>query len=150
MRHINGLQWPESPNSDPNHAFLSSIEAEIITFLSKKAVILILFALQPSYKYFNVAPLPELIVNGLRTKNGAFIRSVMVILITDLTIGPATRCDAVHPRWDVPKLLRYIRIACDVLQCIFQHVGFLLQFLEYLSHLLSDFQTVCSIVMVIP
>ena len=31
---------PESPNFDPNHAFLSSIEAEIITFLPKKAAIL--------------------------------------------------------------------------------------------------------------
>ena len=37
-------------------------------------------------------------------------------------IGPATRCDAVHSRWDVPNLLRYIKIACDVLRCIFQHV----------------------------
>ena len=25
-----------------------------------------------------------------------------------LSIGPATRCDAVQPRWDVPKLLRII------------------------------------------
>ena len=25
--------------------------------------------------------------------------------------------------WDVLKLLRYIKIACDVLRCIFQHVG---------------------------
>ena len=38
-------------------------------------------------------------------------------------IGPATRCDAVHSRWDVPTLLRYIKIACDVLRCIFQHVA---------------------------
>ena len=30
---------PESPNFDPNHAVLSSIEAEIITFLPKKAAI---------------------------------------------------------------------------------------------------------------
>ena len=29
----------ESPNFDPNHAFLSSLEAEIITFLPKKAAI---------------------------------------------------------------------------------------------------------------
>ena len=40
-----------------------------------------------------------------------------------INIGPATRCDAVHPQWDVPKLLRYIKIICDVLRCIFQHVG---------------------------
>ena len=29
----------ESPNFDPNHAFLSSLEDEIITFLPKKATI---------------------------------------------------------------------------------------------------------------
>ena len=40
-----------------------------------------------------------------------------------VSIGPATRCDATHSRWDVPKLLRYIKITCDVLRCIFQHVG---------------------------
>ena len=34
--HINGLLEPESPNFDTNHAFLSSIEAEIITFLPKR------------------------------------------------------------------------------------------------------------------
>ena len=39
------------------------------------------------------------------------------------SIGPATRCDAAHPRWDVLKHLRCIKIACDVLRCIFQHVG---------------------------
>ena len=36
--HINGFLEPESPNFDSNHAFLSSIEAEIISFLPKKAV----------------------------------------------------------------------------------------------------------------
>ena len=59
---LNGFLQPESPNFDPNHAFLSSIEAEIITFLLKKAAILVFCLLWPSYKYFNVAPLPELIV----------------------------------------------------------------------------------------
>ena len=33
---MNGFLEPESPNFDPNHAFLSSIEAEIIAFLPKK------------------------------------------------------------------------------------------------------------------
>ena len=37
--------------------------------------------------------------------------------------GPATRCDAAHLRWDVLKPPRCIKIACDALQCIFQHVG---------------------------
>ena len=57
---------PESPNFDPNHAFLSSIEAEIITFLPKKAAISVVWLLRPSYKYFNVAPFPELIVSPQR------------------------------------------------------------------------------------
>ena len=64
--HINGFLEPESPNFYPNHAFLSSIEAEIITFLPKKAVILVFCLLWPSYKYFNVAPLAELIVRPQR------------------------------------------------------------------------------------
>ena len=42
--HINGFLGPESPNFDPNHAFLSSIEAEIITFLPKKVAILAFLA----------------------------------------------------------------------------------------------------------
>ena len=57
--------------------------------------------------------------------------------------GPATRCDAVHPRWDITKPLWYIKIACDVLRCIFQHVG-----ISAPDSWLS--QTVCSIVIVIP
>ena len=64
--HINGFLEPKSPNFDPNHAFLSSIEAEKITFLPKKVAILVFWLLQPSYKYFNVAPLPELIVRPQR------------------------------------------------------------------------------------
>ena len=64
--HINGFLEHESPNFDPNHAFLSSIEAEIITFLPKKAAILVFCLLWPSHKYFNVAPLPELIVRPKR------------------------------------------------------------------------------------
>ena len=40
--HINGSLEPESPNFEPNHAFLSSIEAEIITFLPKKVAIFFL------------------------------------------------------------------------------------------------------------
>ena len=39
---------------------------EIITFLPKKAAILYFCLLWPSYKYFNVAPLPELIVRPQR------------------------------------------------------------------------------------
>ena len=61
VSHLGFLE-PESPNFGPNHAFLSSIEAEIITFLPKKAAILFFLLLRPSFIYFNVAPLPELIV----------------------------------------------------------------------------------------
>ena len=39
---INGFLKPESPHFDPDHAFLSSKEAEIITFLPKKAAIFFL------------------------------------------------------------------------------------------------------------
>ena len=42
---------------------------------------------------------------------------------TRQAIGPATRCDAVNPRWDVPMHLRCRKIACDALRWRFQHVG---------------------------
>ena len=51
--------------------------------------ILFFWRLRPSYKYFNVAPLPELIDRPQRPLiplNGAFIHSVTVILLTDPTI----------------------------------------------------------------
>ena len=64
--NINGFLEPESLNFDSNHAFLGSIESEIITFLPKKAAIFVCLLLWPSYKYFNVAPLPELIVRPQR------------------------------------------------------------------------------------
>ena len=38
-------------------------------------------------------------------------------------IGPATHCDAILPQWEVLMSLRCIKIACDDLRCIFQHVG---------------------------
>ena len=63
--HINGFLEPESSNFDPKYVFLSCIEAEIITFISKKADNFGRL-LQPFYKYFNVAPLPELIVRPQR------------------------------------------------------------------------------------
>ena len=71
MTHINGFLELESPNFDPNHAFLSSIEAEIITFLSKKAAILF---------FLSFMAVPE----APHTKNGAFIRSVTVTQNIDL------------------------------------------------------------------
>ena len=77
---------PESFNFDTTHAFLSSTEAEIILFLKKKAAILVLWLLQLFYKYFNMAPLPELKTRPQRPlipKSGAFIHSVKVILLTD-------------------------------------------------------------------
>ena len=62
----NGFLKPESPHFEPDHAFLCSIEPEIITFLPKKAAILFFWLLRPSYKYFDMAPLPELIVRPQR------------------------------------------------------------------------------------
>ena len=38
--------------------------------------------------------------------------------------GPATRCDAAHLRWGVPKLLRCKNITCDALRCKFLHVQY--------------------------
>ena len=41
----------------------------------------------------------------------------------DMCMGPAPRCDATHSRQNVLKPLRCMKIACDALRCIFQHVG---------------------------
>ena len=38
--HINGFLDPEPPNFDPNHDFLSSIEAEMINLLPKKRALM--------------------------------------------------------------------------------------------------------------
>ena len=56
--YINGFLDPESPKFDPSYASISSIEAEIITFMQKKAAILNFCLLRLSYKYFTVNPLP--------------------------------------------------------------------------------------------
>ena len=42
--YMNGFLDLEYPNSDLRHAFLSSVEAEIITFLPKKVTIFAFFA----------------------------------------------------------------------------------------------------------
>ena len=39
-------------------------------------------------------------------------------------LSPATRCDAAHLRWGVPKHLRCRKMACDALGCKFQHVQY--------------------------
>ena len=58
------LGSPHSYNS-PLCTLDGSIEAEIITFLQKKEAILFFYAFSASsYKYFNMAPLPELIIEG--------------------------------------------------------------------------------------
>ena len=72
------------------------------------------------------------------------------MLVHMSSIGPATRCDTAHLRWDVLKALRCIKIACDVLRCIFQHVGnfstdfgisqhFIVQFPIGLHHCMIEF-----------
>ena len=44
------------------------------------------------------------------------------------------------------KALQYIKITCDVRDAFSNMLEVLLPILEYISYLLSDFQTVCSIV----
>ena len=48
---MNGFPEFKSPNVDPKHGFLGSTEAEIISFLLKKAAILILDIFGPSYDF---------------------------------------------------------------------------------------------------
>ena len=51
------------PNGGPIDIFLSSVEAKIINCLPKKVAIFFFFLrLRLFSKYFNVAPLPELMV----------------------------------------------------------------------------------------
>ena len=59
---------------------------------------------------------------------GSYLLRVVVELavrmaVNDEYIGPATRCDAAHLRWEVLKPLRCSKIASDGLRSIFQHVG---------------------------
>ena len=63
---INGFLYLKFPTFDRKHGFLSSIEAEIISFLQKKAAIVIFDILGPSYDFFEVAPHPKLINRTLR------------------------------------------------------------------------------------
>ena len=56
----------EYTNFDPKYGFLSSIEAEIISVVLKKADIFILGILHPSFDYFRVAPHPNLINRTLK------------------------------------------------------------------------------------
>ena len=47
----NGFLDLEYPNFDPKHGFLSSVEAEIISFFQKKAAISIFGVLRPSFDF---------------------------------------------------------------------------------------------------
>ena len=87
-QHLHYLESHESPNFDPNNAFLSRLEAEIITFLPKKAAIFCCCLLQPSYKCFNVAPLPELIVRPQRP----LIPKMVLLSALGGQSGAAVRC----------------------------------------------------------
>ena len=81
---INGFLEHESPEFHAKHASLSSIEAEIISFLPKKAAFLFCFCGRPlnistrlpfhSYRYAHLA------------KKWAFIPSVTVTLLAGPTI----------------------------------------------------------------
>ena len=74
-------------------------------------------------------------------------------------LGPATSCNAAHPRWDILIHLRCCKITCDGLRCIFQHVGNfapdfrisqlnIVRFSNGLQHsdgYLTDFPVVCDL-----
>ena len=55
--YINGFPDLKSPNSDPKHDFLSGIEAEIISFLLKKAAIFIFVIFGPSNNILRWLPI---------------------------------------------------------------------------------------------
>ena len=61
LEFTNKILDHEFPDFDPNHTFLTSIEAEIITFLVVKGDRFCFFDFAAIvHEYFNVAPLPEL------------------------------------------------------------------------------------------
>ena len=55
--HMNGFLDFEYLNSDPKHGSLSSIEAEIISFLSNEAAIFIFGILRPSFGFSRWLPI---------------------------------------------------------------------------------------------
>ena len=55
--YMNGFPGLKSPNFDPKHDFLSSIEAEIISFLLKKAAIFIFVIFGQSNKILRWLPI---------------------------------------------------------------------------------------------
>ena len=72
---------------------------------------------------------------------------LLTTLCTLISKGPVTRGDAAHPRWDVLKPPRCIKIACNALRCFSNMLEIWLPILEYLSCSSSDFQTIFSIMM---
>ena len=73
--YMNGVPDLKSPNFDTKHEFLSSIGAEIISFLLKKAAIFILRHFWSIPYFFKVAPHPNLMDRTLRLGS----RSVVVL-----------------------------------------------------------------------
>ena len=55
--YMNGFPDLKSPNFDPKHDFLSGIEAEIISFLLKKAAIFIFVIFGPSNNILRWLPI---------------------------------------------------------------------------------------------
>ena len=55
--YMNGFLDLEYPNFDPKHCFLSSIEAEIISFLPSKSAIFNFSILRPSFGYSRWLPI---------------------------------------------------------------------------------------------
>ena len=54
------------------------------------------------------------------------IQTLLKLWLSVLQQGPVTRCDVAHLRWYVLKSLHCIdiKIACDLLRCIFYHVSY--------------------------
>ena len=57
QNYMNGFPDLKSPNFDPKHDFLSGIEAEIISFLLKKAAIFIFVIFGPSNNILRWLPI---------------------------------------------------------------------------------------------
>ena len=63
---MNGFPDLKSPNFDPKHDFLSGIEAQIISFLLKKAAIFIFVIFSPSNNILRWLPHLNLMNRTLR------------------------------------------------------------------------------------
>ena len=87
---MNGFLDLKSPNFDPKHDFLSSIEAEIISLLPKKVTILIFVTFGPSNNILRCSPskLNEQNLEAWLKKCGCFICPVTMFNIIVFMLIP--------------------------------------------------------------